>query len=146
MGRDSLKDNSQNLPVIERTTVKFGHNSHATLRNEFIGETPKLDISAKKNSYEIGKNFNAIEKTEIDRKFPLLETRDKLDNDDKVPYLVYYPSYGGCIKFAIKKKETLIGRKEGNDIYLSDVTISKFHASVFRSETGYLDSFIIELQ
>ncbi|EGF80341.1 hypothetical protein BATDEDRAFT_35058 [Batrachochytrium dendrobatidis JAM81] len=46
-------------------------------------------------------------------------------------------SYGGKMTFELSKEITTIGRKEDNDIPISDGKISKYHAEVLRSAEGY---------
>jgi pSer/pThr/pTyr-binding forkhead associated (FHA) protein len=55
------------------------------------------------------------------------------------PHLVYLTSYGGNMNYALTRSETHIGRKDDNHIILTDTTISKFHALVFRKS----DLFVI---
>jgi hypothetical protein len=55
------------------------------------------------------------------------------------PHLVYMTSYGGNMNYPLIRAETRIGRKDDNHIILTDATISKFHAVVFRRPEGYLD-------
>jgi pSer/pThr/pTyr-binding forkhead associated (FHA) protein len=52
------------------------------------------------------------------------------------PHLVYMTSYGGNMNYPLIRSETRIGRKDDNHIILTDATISKFHAVVFRKSDG----------
>lgn len=56
------------------------------------------------------------------------------------PHLVYMTSYGGNMNYPLTRAETHIGRKDDNHIILTDATISKFHAIIFRKNDTY--SFI----
>jgi adenylate cyclase len=56
---------------------------------------------------------------------------------EKVAKLVYNTSYGGKMEFELIKDETSLGRREDNDICLSDVKISKFHASIIKKDNVY---------
>jgi hypothetical protein len=49
--------------------------------------------------------------------------------------LIYQTSYGGNVQ--LKKDETTLGRKDDNDIVLSDVKISKRHAVILRNGSRY---------
>ena len=50
--------------------------------------------------------------------------------------LVYLTSYGGKMNFPLLRQETTIGRKDDNDIMLTDPKISKYHASISKTENG----------
>ncbi|KAJ2994947.1 hypothetical protein HDV02_001176 [Globomyces sp. JEL0801] len=51
-------------------------------------------------------------------------------NDAK---LIYNTSYGGKMEFSLSKDEISLGRREDNDIVLSDVKISKRHALIVKN-------------
>ena len=57
------------------------------------------------------------------------------------PHLVYLTSYGGNMNYALTRAETNVGRKDDNHIILTDATISKFHAIVYRKPEGYYQFF-----
>lgn len=61
--------------------------------------------------------------------------------EPKVAHLVYNTSYGGKMQFELVREETTLGRRDDNDISLSDGKISKYHASIIRAERGY-ESFL----
>jgi pSer/pThr/pTyr-binding forkhead associated (FHA) protein len=46
-------------------------------------------------------------------------------------------SYGGNMNYSLKRAETKIGRKDDNHIILTDATISKFHAVIYRKNDGF---------
>lgn len=50
--------------------------------------------------------------------------------------LVYNTSYGGKMVFELTKEQTTLGRREDNNICLSDGKISKYHAVVKRQQNG----------
>lgn len=64
-----------------------------------------------------------------------LTANDSAEND--WAYLVYHTSFGKPMNFILANQETRIGRKEDNDIVLSCVKISKYHAVVIKNEFGY---------
>ncbi|TPX42400.1 hypothetical protein SeLEV6574_g05624 [Synchytrium endobioticum] len=51
--------------------------------------------------------------------------------------VVYYTSHGSRVNFYLQKDESTIGRKEDNTIVLSDAKISKYHASIKKTEIGF---------
>ncbi len=53
------------------------------------------------------------------------------------PHLIYMTSYGGNMNYSLKRAETKIGRKDDNHIILTDATISKFHAVIYRKHDGF---------
>lgn len=55
----------------------------------------------------------------------------------EAPRLVYLTSYGSKVTYPLIWEETTIGRKDDNQIVLTDATISKCHCSVFRKPDGY---------
>jgi pSer/pThr/pTyr-binding forkhead associated (FHA) protein len=55
--------------------------------------------------------------------------------------LIYQTSYGGNVEFLLIKDETTLGRKDDNDIVLSDVKISKRHAVITKSGSRYFYSY-----
>jgi hypothetical protein len=71
---------------------------------------------------------------------PTAPRRGSLTNQDNsnTAKLIYHTSYGGRMEFALVKDETIMGRKEGNDIVLSDVKISKRHASIQKRGQRYV--------
>lgn len=54
------------------------------------------------------------------------------------PTMVYMTSYGGNMNYPLTRTETNVGRKDDNHIILTDATISKFHAIIYRKPEGYL--------
>ena len=56
--------------------------------------------------------------------------------EDEAPRLVYLTSYGSKVTYPLIWEECTIGRKEENQIVLTDSTISKIHASVYRKPDG----------
>ncbi|KAJ1551354.1 hypothetical protein HK096_000791, partial [Nowakowskiella sp. JEL0078] len=70
------------------------------------------------------------------------ERRGRLINDrpdgSQPARLVYYTVYGGRMNWNLSEtEETTIGRKDDNKVVLSDVKISKYHASIKKSDKGY---------
>ncbi|KAL2916432.1 hypothetical protein HK105_203862 [Polyrhizophydium stewartii] len=57
--------------------------------------------------------------------------------DPNCARLVYLTSYGGKMQFPLADDETTIGRKDDNHIVLTDPKISKFHASIVRTDSGH---------
>ena len=57
--------------------------------------------------------------------------------ESEAPRLVYMTSYGSKVTYPLVWEETTIGRKDDNQIVLTDATISKCHASVLRKPDGY---------
>lgn len=53
---------------------------------------------------------------------------------DTFARLEYMTSYGGKMTFAIEADETFIGRKDDNDVVLTDPKISKRHATILKKE------------
>ncbi len=56
--------------------------------------------------------------------------------ESEAPRLVYLTSYGSKVTYPLVWEETTIGRKDDNQIVLTDATISKCHCSVFRKADG----------
>ncbi|KAI8910758.1 hypothetical protein BC831DRAFT_492691 [Entophlyctis helioformis] len=50
---------------------------------------------------------------------------------------VYKTSFGGVVEFQLSKEITTIGRKDDNDIVLTDNKTSKYHAEVTHTTDGY---------
>ncbi|KAI8904359.1 hypothetical protein EDD86DRAFT_77856 [Gorgonomyces haynaldii] len=64
--------------------------------------------------------------------------RSSVVGDEKmVAQLVYNTSYGGKMEFDLTREETTLGRREDNNIVLTDGKISKYHAVVVKNEEGY---------
>ncbi|TPX32988.1 hypothetical protein SmJEL517_g04037 [Synchytrium microbalum] len=51
--------------------------------------------------------------------------------------VVYYTSHGSRVNFYLQKDESTIGRKEDNTIVLSDAKISKYHASIKKTDIAF---------
>jgi hypothetical protein len=81
-------------------------------------------------------NGNLIEKKIV---FQTAHRRSSVSGLDEstVPRLVYNTSYGGKMQFYINKEENSIGRREQNDIVLNDFKVSKKHAVILKTSTGY---------
>lgn len=57
--------------------------------------------------------------------------------EEIAPRLIYLTSYGSKVTYPLIWEECTIGRKDDNQIILTDATISKCHCSVFRKSDGY---------
>lgn len=57
--------------------------------------------------------------------------------------LVYNTTFGGKMIFPLIKSETTIGRKDDNDIVLSDGKISKHHAVIINTNDRYFFRYLI---
>jgi hypothetical protein len=90
---------------------------------------------------------NVPEKTAAPTKLVVRTTVASVDNNaanesaayqnvETAPHLVYMTSYGGNMHYPLVREETKVGRKEENHIILTDATISKFHAIVYRNSNG----------
>lgn len=64
------------------------------------------------------------------------ETTSEFSDTSTAPHLVYMTSYGGNMNYSLTRAESHIGRKDDNHIILTDATISKFHAIVYRKPDG----------
>jgi pSer/pThr/pTyr-binding forkhead associated (FHA) protein len=57
----------------------------------------------------------------------------KVKSSENNVVLVYNTTFGGKMVFPLEKVETSIGRKDNNDIVLSDSKISKKHAIIIKN-------------
>lgn len=81
---------------------------------------------------------------DADKKFALQPLQNSGQSQGKgvaipeaeAPRLVYLTSYGSKVTYPLIWEETTIGRKDDNQIVLTDATISKCHCSVFRKADG----------
>ncbi len=67
---------------------------------------------------------------------PTAEPTSEYSDASTAPHLVYMTSYGGNMNYPLTRAETHVGRKDDNHIILTDATISKFHAILYRKPDG----------
>jgi pSer/pThr/pTyr-binding forkhead associated (FHA) protein len=60
----------------------------------------------------------------------------EFNDPSTAPTMVYMTSYGGNMNYPLTRTETNVGRKDDNHIILTDATISKFHAILYRKPDG----------
>lgn len=67
----------------------------------------------------------------------------KVKSSENDVVLVYNTTFGGKMVFPLEKKETTIGRKDNNDIVLSDGKISKHHAIIIKNNDRFVSSILL---
>lgn len=71
----------------------------------------------------------------------IVRSQTAADNDNiefTGPRLLYVTSYLAKVSYNLVKAENNIGRRENNEVVLTDSTISKLHATIFRQANGYI--------
>ncbi|KAJ2994944.1 hypothetical protein HDV02_001173 [Globomyces sp. JEL0801] len=151
MGNDSVKKASSYIKSFKNLPSRF-KTQKSTASLESADSSPKgskKDLSNKKNAIEQNEDETdtvAPGKTPGKDYNPKLVVRSTISNSTQppedsalsdpntAPQLVYLTSYGGNLNYPLVREETHIGRKDDNHIVLTDATISKFHAIVFRKK------------
>lgn len=122
------------------------------LRESKESSVPKLEKLVKSKNKnkrdedddEAGTDTVATGQGPIEQKFAVQATsknepaKGSVIPENEAPRLIYLTSYGSKVVYPLIWEETLIGRKDDNQIVLTDATISKCHCSIFRKPDGYI--------
>jgi hypothetical protein len=117
--------------------------------NRSLSDVDNINTMKTSDSYGIETPLSDIEfgPTDDNQQKIFLQTtgpRGIKGNSQNDIVLVYNTTFGGKMVFPLEKKETTIGRKDNNDIVLSDGKISKKHAIIIKNDDRYFDDLIID--